>query len=324
MIDLKRNFYFWVIDNRSKIKYLQNLKANLVLKEKKREQYKKFLEYSRDFNKLYLIVKKNVDSQFLLPQWEEYNSRVEKEMLPVPIFSFLRIPEIMYSMFSTGGGKLMREELAYLKSKYQDEKLKELLEEDYVGEPLLLDKTYLTSHNRIHHLYHITQFIDKTKVKMDSISTIVEWGGGYGNMAKLWWLLKEKEMTYVMIDTPLFSMLQWIYLSTVLGKSNVNLLIKNSDKIKKGKINIVSLSMLKNITIHGDLFVSTWALSESSKYSQDYVVNKKWFGAKHLLLAFPKNNKTFPLAFRLNNLAKTKKAHLKEIDLLKGNYYAFA
>ena len=323
MLEINRIIYSSILVGRSYLKHVHNIRAHIKLNRKKNDQKIIFSAFSKNFYKLYNAINRNVDPKFILPLWNNYNLILEKKLLPVPTFSFLRIPEIMYSMFGTRGGKLMNSELSYLKTKYPEKKLKGLLEEDYVGNPLILNESYLTSHSRIHHLYHITKFLEKTKVKMHSINSIVEWGGGYGGMAKLFWLLKEKEMTYIMIDIPLFSMLQWIYLCTILGKSNVNLLVKNTDKIEKGKINIVPLSMLRSISIHGDLFVSTWALSESSKYSQDYVVGSKWFGAKHLLLAFQKSNENLPFADKIKILAKKDKATVFPIEHISGSYYAF-
>lgn len=323
MLEINRIIYSGILVGRSYLKHIYNIRAHIKLSRKKNNQKRIFPTFSKDFYRLYTIINRDVDPEFILPRWGNYNSILEKKLLPVPTFSFLRIPEIMYSMFGTKGGKIMDAELSYLKTKYPEKKLRNLLEEDYVGNPLILNESYLTSYSRTHHLYHIAKFLEKTKAEIDTISSIVEWGGGYGDMAKLFFLLKEKKLTYIIIDIPLFSILQWIYLSIILGKSNVNLLVKNTDKIKKGKINIVPLSVLKNISIRGDLFVSTWALSESSKYSQDYVINNKWFHAKHMLIAYQKNDIHFAYANRVEDMAKKNNAMILPVYLLPNNYYAF-
>ncbi len=139
--------------------------------------------------------------------------------------------------------------------------------EDYVGNPLLLNVTYLTSHNSIHHLYHIIRFLRKTKLKLKGIKTIIEWGGGYGNLAKIFGRLAEENKTYIIIDLPLMCCIQWIYLTTILGENKVNLIQNSDEKIAVGKINLLPVCFIDKYELKGDLFVSTWALTESSKYS---------------------------------------------------------
>lgn len=274
--------------------------------------------FEKNYNKLNNF---NIDS-FTTPLWKKFNSRVEKSLLPIPPFSFLNDPTIMLSMFATAGGSWMRKELNFLEEKMGRGKLKEILKEDYVGDPLLLNYSYLTSHTAIHHLYCFIKFITATNAKLDNLNTIVEWGGGYGSLVRLLKRLKPKT-TYIIIDTPLFSCLQWLYLSTIFGEKEVNLLTSPKDKIIKNKINLLSLSFLKNVKIEADLFISTWALSESSKYSQDYVLRNNWFNAKRLLLAYQDNPAGLFNPSRVGKLAKEKGAIIEDIEFLLGNHYAF-
>jgi len=67
----------------------------------------------------------------------------------------------------------------------------------------------------------------------------------------------------------------------------VNLVRTPRDPILDRRINLVSLPFLDTLnTMSPDLFVSTFALSESSQYAQEFVVSRNWFNAKHLLLAY--------------------------------------
>lgn len=211
-----------------------------------------------------------------------------------------------------------------LEKRFSGDRLKVLLEEDYVGNPRIINSTYLTSHNSIHHLYHLTKFLDKTKSNLDEISTVVEWGGGYGNLAKIFRRLRSTTHTYIIIDTPLFSSIQWLYLSTILGPENVKLLQNPGDIVHSDKINLIPICFLDHQDLSADLFVSTWALSESSKFSQDYVVAHEWFKSKHLLIAYQKSSVDYlPNADRVGILAGLSGALIEEIDFLPGNYYAF-
>jgi len=276
-----------------------------------------------NFSNICNELKKYSIVQFTTPIWENYNAKLEKVFLPYPPFSFLRDPTIMRTMFVAAGGKWLRKEAAFLKKKISKDKLKFLLQEDYVGDPFLLNSTYLTSHNSIHHLYHFIRFLDKTKYNLSQINTIVEWGGGYGNMAKIFKRLKCTPSTYVIIDTPLFSSIQWLYLATILGEESVNLLQNPKDAIHAEKINLIPVYFVNRHKINADLFISTWALSESSKYSQDYVVTHEWFNAKYILLAYQDNRNDLPDAERVGKIAADIGAVIEDIEFLPGSHYAF-
>jgi hypothetical protein len=289
----------------------------------KHDQIITFNSLLNNLSSIYNKLNKYNIVQFTTPVWENYNAKLEKVFLPYPPFSFLRDPIIISTMFVTSGGRWLKEELTFLEKKNSKDKLKFLLQEEYVGMPLLLNFTYLTSHNSIHHLYHLIRFLDKTKCNLDQINTIVEWGGGYGNMAKIFKRLKYTSLTYIIIDTPLFSSIQWLYLATVLGEENVNLLQNPEDSIHVGKINLIPICFVDRHKISADLFISTWALSESSKYSQDYVVAHKWFNAKHILLAYQNSSNRLPNAERVGEIAADIGAVIEDIEFLSGNHYAF-
>lgn len=290
----------------------------------KRDQKIKFDVLKNRFSQIYNKLKKYDISDFTTPLWENYNAKLEKVFLPCPQFSFLEDPTIMDTMFVAAGGKWLKEELTFLEEKIPRNSLKGLLQEDYVGNPLLLNNsTYLTSHNSIHHLYHLIRFLDKTRCNLDQIDTIVEWGGGYGNMAKIFKRLKFTPSTYIIIDTPLFSCIQWMYLATILGEESVDLLQNPEDTIHTGKINLIPICFMDRQKISADLFISTWGLSESSKFSQDYVVTHNWFNSKHILLAYQDSSKKLPDAGRMREIAANIGAVTEDIWFLPGNHYAF-
>ena len=185
-----------------------------------------------------------------------------------------------------------------------------------------MNATYATSHTSIHHLYHLIRFADKTGCDFEKIDKVVEWGGGYGNMAKIFRRLKPNS-TYCIIDTPIFSTLQWLYLSTVLGVENVNLLRQPGDAVQSGKVNVVPLCFVDQLQLRADLFLSTWALSESSSVAQDYVISRRWFEADHLLLAYQDTSEAAPTAGRLGEIAAREGAATIDIEFIPGNHYAF-
>jgi len=274
---------------------------NRQLHNKKNEQFKNFNVLKKTFITKYKKIEKEKEDKHIIATWNEKNKRLAQAFLPYPPFNFLRNTIVLRTMFVVSRGKWISEELKFLEQEISKTRLKQLLEEDPTGGPLLLSAKYMTSHNSIHHLYHLQRFLSHMNYKFSNNQTIVEWGGGYGNFAKI---IKRynsnKNLTYILIDSPIFACIQWLYLTTVLGSKNVHIIDNRKGKIKKGLINVLPLGYLKFHKIKADLFISTWALSESSKFSQDYAY-----------------------ADNIGKLLREKGGTIKGISFLPNNYYGF-
>lgn len=308
---------------RFKIFWLQAKEAHSLLAEKKGFQQDIYDNLKEQFFEKYKTIKKYERSQMTTLVWRDYNKKLEEALLPYPPFSFLHEPLIMMNMFVSAGGKRLKYQVDFLEKTFPVGELKRVLLEDYIGKPLILSAKYLSSHNSIHHLSHVARFLKTTKCDLDKINTIFEWGGGYGCMAKIISRLAQRPFTYILVDTPLLSCVQWLYLSVIFGEKNVNLLLGPKDNIKARKFNIISTGLIETQKIKTDLFISTWGLSESPKNFQDYITKKNWFGAKHMLIAFQKANRTLPHADRLGDLARKKGAIVEDVPFLRGSHYAF-
>ena len=128
------------------------------LKQIKQNQRAQFDSLVHQFPVYYEYLKRQKIDEYVTPLWKKYNQNLEKIFSPYPSFSFLRNSIIMYTMFATAGGDGLNKELSYIERKISRKKLKILLEEDYVGDPLLLNRKYFTSHNSIDHVYHISPY----------------------------------------------------------------------------------------------------------------------------------------------------------------------
>ncbi len=317
---------------------LTMIPSQLRLARNKREQITTFNALRYEFTEIYDKLQRcDIPLQFVEPCWQEFNAKLEEIFFPNPPSSFLRDRLFGFILSFARGGRALKEELRFLESKVPKDKLCLILQEDYIGKPILFSSKYLTSHNSIHHLYHLVRFSHARKCDLQQINTVVEWGGGYGNMAKIFQRLKSAPLTYIIIDTPMVSCIQWLYLATTLGKESVNILQSSDDTIQTGKINLVPLCFVNendkggpfcNKSQNGnpisvDLFLSTWALSESSKYAQDYVASRDWFGSKHILLAYVGRSDSFCDSGRVGEIAASGGATIEEITFLPGRYYAF-
>lgn len=305
------------------LSYINHSDAYRKLKKSKVLQKNRFRILVRKFSKKYRTVKHYDNKLTTIKLWRSFNKKLSEDFLPTPSDNFLRNPLILRTMFASSGGTWLKKQLNYLETNLSSKTLKKVLKEDLVGNPVLANSKYISSHNSINHLYHIARFLSATGSNLSNIRRVVEWGGGYGNMAKIFKRLNRNKITYIIIDTPLFSCLQWLYLSTIFGEREVLLIKQLPIKVVQSKINILPIGLAKSLNIKTDLFVSTWALSESSKFSQDLVIRKKWFGAKRLLLGYQKSSLSIPYANRIHDRMIMMGAKIEPIDFLPGNFYAF-
>ncbi len=266
------------------------------------------------------------EKEFSIELWDMLSNDIEVDFLQHFSLSFLKHPVIRRTMFMDFAGPLQKQELEYLEQKIPPQKLKELLKESKIGHPTITKWKYFTSHNSIHHLFHLERFKEETGKNIESVETLIEWGGGYGNIARI---IKKinPNVTYVIIDLPIFSFIQATYLSSILGKEEVNLIDSEEGSILKNKINIIPLNrvIMEKLSIpQADLFLSTWALSESSAVSQEFVESKDYFGAKYLLIAHQEKSENVPNPENItNHLKNFQTVYHQKIPLLKNNYYLF-
>jgi hypothetical protein len=187
-----------------------------------------------------------------------------------------------------------------------------------------MERRFRTSHQTIHHLYHLERFAAATGVDIARLQKAVEWGAGYGNQARIFRRLHGGRPTQVLMDLPIFSLLQWLYLSTVFGEDEVVLADSERATIHEGLVNIVPVGLSELVGSDADLFVSTWAISETARPAQDHVIEERgWFGARHLLLAHQRATSAFPEAERVGLIAAAQGARVERLRVMRGSQYAF-
>lgn len=267
-----------------KIAYLDSLIDGVILD--------RFNEYSKKYSEI-------CDSLFLENEkpetssdgydWGGWSGKIRGSFNPGVPLGFLGHPTIAYTMVFARrfGVEATRQRVNYILNILSEDIAANLLLEDYIGLPAITDSRFRTSANRSHHASHLTKYYETTGRYFWDTGSIVEWGGGYGNMARIIRKMKP-DITYVILDLPELLALQYIYLSSLEREENVNLInhIGQLD-IHKGKINLIPahliLSSETNFTF--DSFLSTWAITESPKQAQQYVNANNFFGANNILLA---------------------------------------
>jgi hypothetical protein len=91
------------------------------------------------------------------------------------------------------------------------------------------------------------------------------------------------------------------------------------------RIRLVPLPLLEDTLVEGDLFISTWALSESTKQAYSRVKDRGWFGAGNILLAYNDQWKPWEDEELKNDLERQGyRVAVEPLSFLPGNHYAFA
>ena len=227
--------------------------------------------------------------------------------------NILQSPTIKYTMVAEPNRIELRDLLNSRKSNY----FKAILKEDWAGNPTPYFYYLKSSGNTIHHAYSILQLFNFVNIEFSSLNRIFEFGGGYGNFAKL--IFKSNfQGNYLIYDLPLMSSIQKLFLN--LSELNVSVLRKPSEQIS-------TVSLLNDLSdISGDdpdLFVALWSLSECPFTLRDQVLSRN-LNSKYFLIAYSNefmgvNNSEYFESFRVKMVNYEWITY--EIDHLKGHTY---
>lgn len=154
-------------------------------------------------------------------------------------------------------------ELRYLRARRDwRRRWAQAIRESRVGRPLRLPFYPATSGNLLHHAYHLARFEEATLLPAHQFSDVVEFGGGYGSMCRLFFNLGFKGR-YVIFDLPAFSYLQKYYLSslglTVSRELSVGASVSCVSDIRE------LLHHISQLGGDGAIFIATWSLSVASE-----------------------------------------------------------
>jgi hypothetical protein len=128
---------------------------------------------------------------------------------------FIRWPVIEGTMF-VGDAPYMKEERDCIAGAGEKERWETgLRDEGECGAKISkLFKEFRTTGNAVHQGYHLLQWERASGRKIGEVASVIEFGGGYGTMARICRQLGFKG-TYAIYDLPEFSLLQEFYLSQV-------------------------------------------------------------------------------------------------------------
>lgn len=272
---------------------------------------KKELTFSL-YKKLWKIRIKKSDSK-AKKTWLDNSQNMIDELICLNSCNFLRFSSIQKTMFIKFSWYALYE-LLLLIINYKNS-LK-LLKENPAGDPQPFIFYPLTSANTVHTLYHISVLEKFLDIKLKSFKQIVEFGAGYGNMARIAYKLGFKGK-YLILDLPVSLALQEYYLS--LAKIYDSELRNMNEQVYFQKKFPTSFFNNKG----KKLLIATWSLSEAPLRDRRKVVkNLNKFDA--ILIAFQKKFHEVDNLEYFEEIQKVKKNfiwELKEIMHIRGSYY---
>lgn len=139
----------------------------------------------------------------------------------------------------------------------------------------------------MHHLYHIVLWQQTTGLNISDCSTILEFGAGFGNTARIISKLNINLTDYCIVDLEGPRKFQKWYVNQTAPTSPVRWL---------------EPEQVKNLPARGfDLFISTWALSETPAIIFNNYTNNGFF-ADHGLVAWEPAKPGFPESSNFDSL----------------------
>lgn len=152
--------------------------------------------------------------------------------------------------------------------------------ESRVGGPKIIRfGEFLIKPDSIDHLYYLSRLMEYAEeMKMGKVESIIEFGGGYGNMGYCARLLNT-EITYTIIDFP--EMLTLAYTHNAINFPEMKIHIcDGKNGVRKKHLNLLPIGLLPTMKETHQAFISTYALTETPRNVIRYVKEKRFLGAK--------------------------------------------
>lgn len=233
-------------------------------------RYKELVSSLYDQNLMHL------ETNYCHPYWKEQKNLLKTILLgPADAECFTKNP-IQGTMVCSGFSDYQIYELDYLTSCISEKTASHIFEYKDTPFPQIPFECAMLncSSNTLVHLYYAAHVLEH----MQKPQHIVEFGGGYGNLARIFKTLIP-EATIIIIDLPELIALQYLFLSVTAP--HVTTLIHNQtpDIFEQGMIHLLPIHLIDSFTIKTDVFISTFALSEAPAIIQQKIIEAAFFQA---------------------------------------------
>lgn len=216
--------------------------------------------------------------QYCHSNWKNYVSRVKKAIEGKPNRNFLKNSAITSTMVRGNMTQAQEFEQVFLKKCLSNENKRRLGIFKDVSTAWVPHKckAFNCSVNTLGHLFYATTVFELARDK--KIESIVEFGSGYGNLARVFKMM-DNDLTLFLFDLPELVALQAIFLKDTLKGVEVILHSQMPEAFNKGAIHILPIYLLDGFDVDVDVFISTFALSETTKQLQVIIQDKNFFNS---------------------------------------------
>lgn len=261
-------FWFWVASIYSiNLDHAWN-EARKVCNELNRELHKERIKY---------------DKLYIAEGWRKCQKDFENLILGPSQKNFLLHPIITMTMLVQGYGRFQKFQSNYIQYflSYPHRKLIKDFKDSNIGGVKLNIPDLNCSASALSHLYVLSMILEQSKDT--NLESILEWGGGYGCLARIVKSLLPN-ITYIIVDLIPSLSLQYLYLKLCLP--GIKILVHKTlpATFERGAIHLVPVYFVDKLKVNIDVFISAFALSECPNIIQKKVVNKEFYRSKYIYL----------------------------------------
>jgi putative sugar O-methyltransferase len=237
-----------------------------------------------EYQQLSFSAKKYDWLDYCHPIWQDTRSEIQSLLTGSVNKKILHELVMKCMMVRADFSKMQEYEICYLQDCVSTETktmLRQFSETDFSSLPRECSE-FNCNINTLGQLFYLAKILEYTKQTYPQ--TIVEFGGGYGCLARI---TKQvlSDATIIIIDLPELIALQSLFLRNTMNDTPVFVHKEIPSSFAKGAIHLVPVYLLKNLSLETDLFISAFALSESSEIIQSLIGDtKKFFNARYLYL----------------------------------------
>jgi len=252
---------------------------------RRRGQWSRFRQLADEIKPIYAewIRTFPASEQIVHPVWQEARPAFVKLIEGGLPRDFLKDPTLANQFCRTGFGSPQQHELAYLRSRSpQLWSLLRQFTESPIGQPTLDCAELQISANSLGMLYYFARIAERLRPAYPR--AILEFGAGYGCLCRVFWELLPEKPTYVIVDLPEMLALQHVFLQASSPDCRVVAHTAAPLKIVPNAVNLVPVWLAENIPLQPDLFVSTFALSETRQTLQQKIARQRFFDSASVYL----------------------------------------
>jgi hypothetical protein len=199
---------------------------------------------------------------------------------------------------------------------------KKLLTENSIGNPLRFFIFAFTSGNKLFQIFHLKFFTKITDKNIKEFDVILEFGGGYGNMAQVFQKVN-KNTKFIIFDLLEVNLLQYYYLRRNGFKVSINR-DDGPNIILVNSLFVLKKILLKYSSKKNSLLIANWSISETpTRFRKKFMFIYDFFN--YQLIAYQKkfegiDNVSFFQKNIINNLIN-KNFILQKCFLIRNSFY---